>query len=127
MGLALTPDRFKCGIDIGGPTDWVAFLEDSPPHWTPLLGELSERIGDPKSAADRERPRTTSPSARAAAIQRPLLVIEGGLRGHTCHRVAIYGAGETARVDVVVVVDLEVDGDVEVRRTTLTTRAAAVL
>ncbi len=78
MGLALTPERFACGVDIGGPTDLVAFLEDSPPHWAPLLAELTERIGDPTNAADRERLRGASPSGNAAAIQRPLLVIEGG-------------------------------------------------
>ena len=78
MGLALTPGLFKCGIDIGGPTDLVALLEDSPPHWAPLLAELNERIGDPTNAADRERLRTTSPFGHTAAFQHPLLVIEGG-------------------------------------------------
>jgi dipeptidyl aminopeptidase/acylaminoacyl peptidase len=78
MGLALSPGRFACGIDIGGPTDLVALLEEAPPHRATERAELTFRIGDPSTPAGLELLRARSPVMHAERLKKPLLVIGGG-------------------------------------------------
>ncbi len=74
-GLAFTPDVFRCGIDINGPSDlagWVALVS---PRLSACRYALYLRVGDP--LVDANLLQSRSPLHRAAAIKAPLLVAQG--------------------------------------------------
>ncbi|HYI48098.1 MAG TPA: S9 family peptidase [Allosphingosinicella sp.] len=79
VGLTFTPDRFRCGVDIVGPSSLATLIESFPPYWRPRL-ELSwyRFVGNPAVPADRERMLAQSPITRVAAIRAPLLIGQGG-------------------------------------------------
>src|SRR6266567_2134676 len=52
-GLAFTPDRFACGVDIVGPSNLNTLLSTIPPYWEAIRAQLYKRMGDPAAAADR--------------------------------------------------------------------------
>ncbi len=74
-GLAFTPDKFACGIDIVG-------LSDLTTQKGPAYGELGrywwERyFGNPEVPADFEKMKQKSPYYYADAIQKPVLIVYG--------------------------------------------------
>jgi dipeptidyl aminopeptidase/acylaminoacyl peptidase len=73
--LAFHPTTFDAGIDIFGVTNWVRTLESIPAWWGAQRVALYDEMGDP--ATDAVRHRAISPLFHAAAIRRPLLVIQG--------------------------------------------------
>jgi dipeptidyl aminopeptidase/acylaminoacyl peptidase len=78
MGLALASEQFACGINIGGPADLAALLEQGGAYFAPTLAELKLRIGDPTTPSGLGQLKQRSPSEHASKIKLPLLVIEGG-------------------------------------------------
>ncbi|HWH01487.1 MAG TPA: S9 family peptidase [Pilimelia sp.] len=74
-GAAFTPGRFRCAVDVCGPTDLRTLLASLPPWWESLASMWRRRIGDPRTDADRLWRR--SPLSRAADIRCPLLVVQG--------------------------------------------------
>jgi prolyl oligopeptidase PreP (S9A serine peptidase family) len=70
--LAWTPDAFRCGIDIVGPSDLTTFLDSIPSYWEPMRKLLEERVGD-----DDDFLKSQSPLYQASAIRAPLLIAQG--------------------------------------------------
>ena len=76
-GLTLTPDVFKCGVDIVGISSIQTFIASIPPYWAPFLATLRTRVGDPDTAAGKALLQAASPLTHAAKIRRPLLIGQG--------------------------------------------------
>ena len=74
-GLAFTPDVFRCGVDIVGPSNLLTLLASIPPYWKPLLAMFSTRVGDPKTEEDLLK--KASPLFSADKIKAPLLIGQG--------------------------------------------------
>jgi dipeptidyl aminopeptidase/acylaminoacyl peptidase len=77
-GLWRTPRAFACGVSIAGPTDLATLIEAFPPHWKTDLSTWHDFVGDPRDPAQRADMTRRSPLAHAAAIERPVLLIQGG-------------------------------------------------
>ena len=74
-GLAFTPDVFKCGVDIVGPSNIKTLLDSIPSYWGPLRNDMLKKIGDVD--ADEEFNRKISPLFHVDKIQSPLLIGQG--------------------------------------------------
>jgi len=78
VGLAHTPERFACGVDMAGPVNLVTLIESFPPQFQPFLrGTWYPFVGNPRVAADRADLERRSPIFRAGAIRAPLLIYQG--------------------------------------------------
>lgn len=77
-GLAFTPERFACGIDIVGPSDLLGMFE-TPNARTlrPIYEAAVSLMGDPADESVRSRLRQRSPLTHADRVVRPLLVAHG--------------------------------------------------
>lgn len=79
VGLTWTPDRFRCGVDIVGPSNLVTLMESFPAYWRPFLaGTFYRHIGDPATPEGRARAMAQSPITRVDRIRAPLLIGQGG-------------------------------------------------
>jgi len=76
-GLAFTPEIFRCGIDIVGPSNLETLLATIPPYWAAFFENLARRVGDPRTEAGRRLLRERSPLHAAGAIAKPLLIAQG--------------------------------------------------
>ena len=76
-GLTLTPDAFKCGVDIVGPSNLITLAESAPPYWKPLLVIFKTRMGDWTTPEGREAMLAVSPLTHVDKIKRPLLIGQG--------------------------------------------------
>jgi len=76
-GLAKTPELFKCGVSLAGPSDIGEFLtDDSDRNSNPVVREiLAWRVGDPKSMKGKFD--SVSPLKHADRITAPLLLVHG--------------------------------------------------
>jgi dipeptidyl aminopeptidase/acylaminoacyl peptidase len=74
-GAAFTPDRFRCGVSVCGPSNLLTLLESLPPYWKAIRRMLHERIGDPTT--DRDFLWSRSPLSRASDIRIPMLIVQG--------------------------------------------------
>lgn len=79
VGLSFTPQTFACGIDIFGPSDLVKLVKDFPPYWKFELDRWHRFVGDPNKPADRLTMQSKSPLSKVDNINKPLLVIQGGM------------------------------------------------
>ena len=77
VGLAFTPERFACGVDIVGPSNLQTLLESIPPYWEAGKQQMYRRMADPETETGREWLKARSPLTHASAIQRPLLIGQG--------------------------------------------------
>jgi dipeptidyl aminopeptidase/acylaminoacyl peptidase len=78
VGLTWTPDRFRCGVDIVGPSNLVTLMESFPAYWRPILqGTFFRHIGDPATPEGRARAMAQSPITRVDRIRVPLLIGQG--------------------------------------------------
>lgn len=69
QALTVTPELFKCGIDVAGVVDWRDWYKDPDGPW------IKGRMGPPsQNAALYER---TAPIARIDRLVRPLMVLHG--------------------------------------------------
>jgi dipeptidyl aminopeptidase/acylaminoacyl peptidase len=75
VGATLTPDLFRCAVDIVGPSNLITFIETIPPYWSTFLAMLRERVGDPVADADFLRAR--SPLTHVDRIRIPMLIAQG--------------------------------------------------
>jgi dipeptidyl aminopeptidase/acylaminoacyl peptidase len=79
VGLTFTPDSFACGVDIVGPSNLKTLMESFPAYWRPILeGTFYKHIGDPGKPEDLKRMMAQSPISRVDAINKPLLIGQGG-------------------------------------------------
>jgi dipeptidyl aminopeptidase/acylaminoacyl peptidase len=76
-GLAFTPDRFACGVDIVGPSNLNTLLKTIPPYWEAIRAQFYRRMGDPTTADGQALLRERSPLFQADRISRPLLIGQG--------------------------------------------------
>jgi len=74
-GLTFTPDLYKCGVDIVGPSNIKTLLDSIPPYWGPLRSGMLLKIGDVDS--DEEFNRKISPLYHVENIKSPLLIGHG--------------------------------------------------
>jgi dipeptidyl aminopeptidase/acylaminoacyl peptidase len=77
VGLAMTPDVFRCGVDIVGPSNLLTLLSTIPPYWAPLVALFHSRMGNPGTAEGKALLTAVSPLTHAASIRRPLLIGQG--------------------------------------------------
>lgn len=76
-GLAFTPDRFACGVDIVGPSNLNTLLEAIPAYWTAGREQMYRRMGDPRTPDGQAVLKAASPLFKADAIKKPLLIGQG--------------------------------------------------
>ena len=76
-GLAFTPDRFACGVDIVGPSNLNTLLSTIPPYWESIKQQFYKRMGDPTTEAGQAMLKERSPLYAADKIIRPLLIGQG--------------------------------------------------
>jgi len=74
-GLAFTPDVYKCGVDIVGPSNIKTLLDSIPAYWGPLRNDMLKKIGDVD--ADEEFNKKISPLYHIDKITAPLLIGQG--------------------------------------------------
>jgi len=74
-GLTFTPDVYKCGVDIVGPSNIKTLLDSIPAYWGPLRNDMLKKIGDVD--ADEEFNRKISPLYHIDKIKSPLLIGQG--------------------------------------------------
>ncbi len=74
-GAAFTPDVYRCGVDIVGPSNLLTLLASVPEYWKPVIAMMYRRVGDPQTEADLLRER--SPLFAVEQIRIPLLVVQG--------------------------------------------------
>ena len=77
VGLAFTPDAFKCGVDIVGPSNLNTLLSTIPPYWAAFFEQFAKRVGDPRTEAGKQLLAERSPLSRVASIDKPLLIGQG--------------------------------------------------
>lgn len=78
VGLTFTPDVFKCGVDIVGPSNLETLINSIPPYWKPLRVNLTKKIGgDTASAKDKKFLASRSPLTLVNKIKKPLLIAQG--------------------------------------------------
>jgi len=76
-GLAFTPDKYACGVDIVGPSNLATLLGTIPPYWEALKAQFYKRMGDPGTPEGKAYQREVSPLYSADKIRRPLLIGQG--------------------------------------------------
>lgn len=82
--LAMEPELFACGVDLGGPVNLVTMINQLPAVWMPLLDMYLTRVGNLNTDEGRALLESRSPAQYADQIRDPLLVgqIEGDMRGN---------------------------------------------
>ena len=75
VGVSFTPDTFKCGVDIVGPSNLVTLLKSIPPYWKPIQNMFRYRVGNEET--ETEFLHSRSPLFKADQIRVPLLVAQG--------------------------------------------------
>ena len=76
-GLTFTPDAFKCGVDLFGPSNLNTLLGTVPAYWASFYEQLARRMGDPRTESGRAWLHDRSPLTRADKISKPLLIGQG--------------------------------------------------
>ncbi len=74
---AFTPDAFRCGVDIVGPSNLFTLLQSIPPYWKPMRAMFDRRMGNPDDPADKQLLESESPLFSADKIRMPLLIGQG--------------------------------------------------
>jgi dipeptidyl aminopeptidase/acylaminoacyl peptidase len=77
--LGLVPEYFACGVSMVSPMDLVAMLQSIPQHWTPFIEQVLMEVGDYRTPEGQIDLRSRSPVTFAKQIQRPMLIVQGGL------------------------------------------------
>jgi dipeptidyl aminopeptidase/acylaminoacyl peptidase len=74
-GLAFEPGRFRCGVDMVGPSDLGYLIASFPPYWEARRRRWLNRMGE--VIADTTLNRAVSPLYHAGQIRAPLLIAHG--------------------------------------------------
>jgi dipeptidyl aminopeptidase/acylaminoacyl peptidase len=77
VGAAFTPEAFRCAVSIVGPSSLETFLASLPAYWHHELERWARRVGDLRTEVGRALLRERSPLHQAAAISKPLLILQG--------------------------------------------------
>jgi dipeptidyl aminopeptidase/acylaminoacyl peptidase len=76
-GLTFTPDAFKCGVDIVGPSNLETLLNSIPPYWESFRQIFYQTIGDPNTEEGLALLKSRSPITHVDKIVKPLLIGQG--------------------------------------------------
>ena len=76
-GLAFTPEKFACGVEIVGPSNLATLLGTIPPYWEAMRAQFYKRMGDPNTPEGKAYQREVSPLFSADKIRKPLLIGQG--------------------------------------------------
>jgi dipeptidyl aminopeptidase/acylaminoacyl peptidase len=76
-GLAFTPEKFACGVDIVGPSNLETLLKTIPPYWTAGIQQFHQRMGNPNTPEGLKLLKAASPLYKADKIVKPLLIGQG--------------------------------------------------
>jgi len=76
-GMAFTPDKFACGVDIVGPSNLQTLLKTIPAYWESGKVQFYKRMGDPTTEEGRKLLDAASPLYKADQISKPLLIGQG--------------------------------------------------
>jgi dipeptidyl aminopeptidase/acylaminoacyl peptidase len=76
-GMAFTPERYACGVDIVGPSNLETLLKTIPPYWAPIVEQFHRRMGNPATPDGLAMLKERSPLYSAGQIVRPLLIGQG--------------------------------------------------
>lgn len=78
VGMAMTPDRFACGVDVVGISNLVTDVNKVPAYWEPHLKWWKRQLGgSTDEEVDREFLRQRSPLSYAHQIKGSLLIAHG--------------------------------------------------
>jgi len=77
MGLAKTPEQFRCGVDLVGPANLFTLLTAIPPWWKAQEAAFFRRVGNPNDPKDKALLKEASPVFIADRITAPLLIGQG--------------------------------------------------
>lgn len=77
MGLAKTPELYRCGVDLVGPANLFTLLAAVPPWWKAQEATFFRRVGNPNDAKDKDLLTQASPAFVADRIVAPLLIGQG--------------------------------------------------
>ena len=72
---AFTPDLYRCGVDIVGPSNLLTLLASVPEYWRPVIAMMYRRVGNPETEPELLRER--SPLFSVEKMRIPLLVVQG--------------------------------------------------
>lgn len=76
-GVTLTPDTFRCGVDIVGPSNLFTLLQTIPPYWEAFKQQFYQRMGNPTTEEGRALLTSVSPLTHVDKIKKPLLIGQG--------------------------------------------------
>jgi dipeptidyl aminopeptidase/acylaminoacyl peptidase len=76
-GLAFTPDKFACGVDIVGPSNLNTLLNSVPAYWEAGRNQMYRRMGNPNTPEGQALLKAASPLFKADQIRKPLLIGQG--------------------------------------------------
>jgi dipeptidyl aminopeptidase/acylaminoacyl peptidase len=76
-GVAFTPDTFRCGVDIVGPSNLFTLLQTIPPYWEAGKQQFYQRMGNPTTDDGKALLHERSPLFAADKIKVPLLIGQG--------------------------------------------------
>lgn len=77
VGVTFTPDAFKCGVDIVGPSNLNTLLSTIPPYWASFFEQFAKRVGDPRTPDGKKLLADRSPLTHVDKISKPLLIGQG--------------------------------------------------
>jgi len=77
VGVTFTPDTFKCGVDVVGPSNLNTLLSTIPPYWASFFEQFAKRVGDPRTPEGKQLLAERSPLTHVDAIKKPLLIGQG--------------------------------------------------
>ncbi len=72
---AFTPDVFKCGVDLFGPSNLITLIQSMPPYWSVERANILRRLGDP--ATEEALLKERSPLFHADRMRIPFLIAQG--------------------------------------------------
>ena len=76
-GVAFTPDVYRAGVDIVGPSNLPTLLEAIPPYWEAARKQMYTRMADPGTPAGQAWLKERSPLNSADKIKTALMVVQG--------------------------------------------------
>ena len=74
-GLIFTPDLYKCGVDIVGPSNIKTLMDSIPAYWGPFRNDMLKQIGNVDE--DKAFNEMISPLFHVDQIKAPLLIGQG--------------------------------------------------
>jgi dipeptidyl aminopeptidase/acylaminoacyl peptidase len=77
VGVTFTPDTFRCGVDIVGPSNLYTLLQTYAPYGVSTRIQFYRRMGDPTTAMGKAMLLDRSPLLKVNNIKVPLLIGQG--------------------------------------------------